>query len=81
MLRGIQAPLFIVYGELDHSVKPDQALKLEATLKALGKNTRLVLYPSAGHAFFNDQNAMRYNAEATKDVWPRVVEFFRANLA
>lgn len=81
MLAKITAPLLIIYGEEDHSVKPDQARKLEATLKQMGKNVQLLLYPGCPHAFFNDQNPRSYRPEAAKDAWQKTIAFFKANLS
>jgi carboxymethylenebutenolidase len=38
------------------------------------------LYPDVDHAFHNDTNAARYNADAAKLAWRRTVEFLERNL-
>lgn len=80
-LAKIAAPLLIIYGEEDRSINPDQARKLEATLKRLGKNVQPLLYPGCPHAFFNDQNRQSYRPEAARDAWQKTLAFFKANLS
>ncbi|MCL5067539.1 MAG: dienelactone hydrolase family protein [Thaumarchaeota archaeon] len=80
LLTKIAAPLLIIYGEEDRSIRPDQARKLEANLKQLGKNVQLLLYPGCPHAFFNDQSPQSYRPEAAKDAWQKTLAFFKANL-
>ena len=38
------------------------------------------IYPGAKHAFHNDTNPERYNAEAARDAWARVLAFYRRHL-
>jgi len=79
-LRNITAPLLIIYGDQDHTVKPDKASQLETRLKTLGKDAKLLMYPGAPHAFFNDENKQNYRPEAAKDAWEKTTEFFNSRL-
>jgi carboxymethylenebutenolidase len=38
------------------------------------------MYEGANHAFNNDTNEARYNAEAAKLAWSRTLDFFRRHL-
>ncbi len=38
------------------------------------------IYPDTQHAFHNDTNAARYNADAAALAWSRTIEFFRRHL-
>jgi len=78
--EALQAPITLIYGENDQGVPPQQGRELAAKLKAMGKEVDLVVYPNAGHAFFNDTRPEAYNAEAAGDAWRRTVDFFRRNL-
>ncbi|MBI4258644.1 MAG: dienelactone hydrolase family protein [Thaumarchaeota archaeon] len=80
LLAKITAPLLVIYGDQDGSVKPDQARQLESTLKRLGKQAQLLMYPNAPHAFFNDQNPQAYRPEAAKDAWEKTMAFFGKHL-
>jgi carboxymethylenebutenolidase len=52
----------------------------EKALKEAGTDYRIFIYPGTKHAFNNDTNADRYNAEAAKLAWTRTVEFFKDKL-
>ncbi len=49
-------------------------------MKKLNKSYEYKIYDSAGHAFFNDTNLKRYNAEAAKDAWAQTLAFLKENL-
>ena len=74
-LSNIVSPLLIVYGDKDHSVKPDQVHELETTLKKLKKNAQVELYPDASHAFANETGP-NYNEAAAKKAWQETEKFF-----
>jgi carboxymethylenebutenolidase len=38
------------------------------------------MYEGAGHAFFNDTSAARYNKEAAALAWQRTLAFFKDKL-
>lgn len=78
--ENLQAPLLLIYGANDQGVPAAGGREREAMLKELGKNVELVVYPNAGHAFFNDTRPEAYNAEASKDAWHRTLELFRTNV-
>jgi len=80
LLAKVTAPLLLVYGDQDGNVKPEQARQLEATLKRLGKDVRLLMYPGCPHAFFNDENPRAYRPEAAKDAWEKTTAFFGGHL-
>jgi carboxymethylenebutenolidase len=78
-LAKVHCPVFGVYGEADTritSVVPTVA----ETMKKLGKSYEYKIYPGAQHAFFNETNQQRYNAEAAKDAWAQTLAFLRKNL-
>ena len=64
----------------DRSVPPEFVHDLEKQMKSVGKSFEAHIYPGTDHAFFNDTRPEVYNAEASKDAWRRVIEYFRANL-
>ncbi len=77
----LKAPLLLIYGGKDQGVPASTGRELEATLKAMGKEVTLVVYPEAGHAFFNDNRPDAYNQDAADDAWKRTLELFRKNLS
>lgn len=75
----LQAAALLIYGENDKGVPAELGHQLEAKLKGLGKNSEVVIYPDADHAFFNDTRP-NYKPEAAADAWRRTLELFRQNL-
>jgi len=43
-------------------------------------NFKAVIYPNAGHAFFNDTNPTTYNKDAADDAWAKTLAFLETNL-
>lgn len=79
-LDNLKAPVLGFFAEKDGFVTPDVARKLEADLKAHGKQVEIHIYEGADHAFFNDTNENSYNPEYAKDTWERMLKFYEANV-
>jgi len=76
----IKAPIMAHYAENDQGINAG----IEAFEKALKDNDKeyqIYIYPGTGHAFNNDTNEQRYNAEAAKLAWSRTVGFFKEKLS
>jgi carboxymethylenebutenolidase len=69
-----EAAVLAVYAALDTRVNETRDAA-EAALKEAGLTHRIVTFEGADHAFFND-TGMRYNAEAAKDAWEQVLDWF-----
>lgn len=78
-VKNINAAVLGHYGEKDEGIT-SQVPKLEEAMKNNGKSFEYKVYPGAPHAFNNDTNPQRYNAEAAKEAWNRTIEFFRKHL-
>ena len=75
----IKAPVMAHYAENDSRINEG----IPAFEDALKKNKieyQIFIYPGTGHAFNNDTNPERYNAEAAKLAWGRTVAFFKEKL-
>lgn len=75
----IKAPVMAHYAENDPGINAG----ISAFEEALKKNNieyQIFIYPGTGHAFNNDTNPSRYNAEAAKLAWERTVGFFKEKL-
>jgi carboxymethylenebutenolidase len=75
----IKAPVMAHYAENDARINAG----ISAFEEALKKNNieyQIFTYPGTGHAFNNDTNPDRYNAEAAKLAWGRTVAFFKEKL-
>jgi carboxymethylenebutenolidase len=68
------------YGQDDPNIMPGVE-PLKQALAKFGKQADIKVYPGAKHAFNNNTNAERYNADAAKDAWQRTAGFFKKNLA
>ncbi len=46
----------------------------------MGKDVETVVYPDAGHAFFNDTRPTVYDPKASADAWTRTLAHLRRAL-
>ena len=70
----LKVPLLGNYGEADAGIPVGDVKKLEEELKKNNKTFDIKIYPDAEHAFHNE--GPRYHAEAAKDSWKRVLNWF-----
>lgn len=75
----IKAPLMAHYAENDAGINAGIPA-FEEALKKYKKEYQIFIYEGAGHAFNNDSNPERYNAEAAKLAWSRTIGFFKEKL-
>ncbi len=75
----IKAPVMAHYAENDAGINAGIEA-FEKALKDNGIEYHFFTYPGTGHAFNNDTNPQRYNAEAAKLAWERTVGFFKEKL-
>ncbi|PPI06389.1 dienelactone hydrolase family protein [Rathayibacter sp. AY1D2] len=75
-LGALQVPVLAFLGDQDAPLVEQVPRLREATE---GKDVEVVVYPGAGHAFFNDANEQTYQAEAATDAWPRALAFLGAH--
>jgi len=76
----ISCPILNFDGARDEGVMA-QVPELEAAMKQQSKDYTHIVYPDAGHAFFNDTNTRAYNPAAAKDAWGKTLVFLKKNLA
>jgi carboxymethylenebutenolidase len=76
----ISAAVLAIYGELDERINAGIA-QIEPAMAAAGKVFESEIFSGAGHAFHNDTNPDRYNAEAAAAAWTRATEFLRVHLS
>ena len=77
---GISGPIIGFFGDQDRGIPVENVRKIEETLKGLGKEIEIHIYPGAGHGFFCDGRES-YNKAAAKDAWPRTLAFFQQHLS
>jgi len=78
-VQNITAVVLGNYGEKDEPIT-SQVPKLEEAMKKYGKSFEYKIYPGAPHAFNNDTNPQRYQAEAAKEAWAKTLDFFKKHL-
>jgi len=78
-LAKVHFPVLGIYGETDERIT-SKVPEVAASMKKLKKRYDSKIYKGTGHAFFNDTNAERYNAEAAKDAWTQTLVFLKKNL-
>lgn len=72
----IRMPIVGNYGERDTGIPADEVRAFRNVLRAPND---IVIYPTSGHAFFDDQRAS-YVAPAAQDAWRRTLAFFNKYL-
>ncbi len=76
----IRVPIMLHYAGRDDRINA-AVPAFDAALRAAGARFEMHLYPDVDHAFHNDTNAARYNADAAQLAWRRTVEFLARELA
>lgn len=75
----VKAAMLIHYAGDDARINAGIPAFEDALMKA-GVEYKIFLYEGAGHAFFNDTNAGRYNKEAAGLAWERTLAFYKERL-
>ena len=73
-VANIRAAMLGIYGETDRFINPGIPA-LEAELAKHNKTFEKIIYPGAGHAFYND-TGRSYHAEAASDAWTKTLAWF-----
>jgi carboxymethylenebutenolidase len=79
-LAHLDCPVLALYGETDERLMESLPQVTERMHQA-GVQFTSHVYEGAGHAFFNDTNAIMYRPSVAADAWRRSIEFLRATLA
>jgi carboxymethylenebutenolidase len=79
-LKDWKAATLGLFGGKDRGITPESAQKFEATMKKMGRDVQVHVYPDAGHAFENPNNQAGYRADDAADAWNRITEFFAKKL-
>jgi carboxymethylenebutenolidase len=76
----VRVPMLLNYAGRDARINA-AVPAFEATLKSIGARYELHTYADVDHAFHNDTNAARYNADAAALAWTRTIEFLGRELS
>ena len=79
-LDAIEAPGLLLFGEHEDFFSVPEAEAFAEQQRGRGRPTEVVVYPGAGHAFFNDTRPEAYQQAAAESAWRRTVELFARHL-
>ena len=77
---AITAPGLIIFGEHEEFFSVPDAQAFAERQREQGRQAEVVVYPGAGHAFFNDTRPEAYHAASAPDAWRRTTELFEQHL-
>ena len=78
-LAPIKWPVLGVFGDQDKAIPMEMVDTFKDSLKTLGIENEVYVYPGVGHAFANP-SGMNYAPEATKDAWEKTLSFLNKHL-
>jgi len=76
----LRCPLLGLFGAEDANPSPEQTAKIEAALRANGKDYQFHTFEDAGHAFFSVDRP-NFRVEAAKQGWKLIWDFFGRTLS
>jgi carboxymethylenebutenolidase len=79
-VERITAPGVLFFGEKEEHFSVPDAQAFAANQRKRGREAEVVVYPGAGHAFFNDTRPEAYRKEAANDAWRRTLDHFGRHL-
>lgn len=79
-LEKIHAKVLGNFGGKDSGISPQSVETFEKTLRQLGKEVNIKIYPEAGHAFENPANEKGFRPTDTADARERMDRFFASVL-
>ncbi len=78
-LAKVHSPILGFFGELDESIPVRDVQSFRESLRQLGKQSEVLIYPHAKHAFANPSGG-NYDEKAAMDAWEKTLAFLKANL-
>ncbi len=72
----LKAPVLGLYGGRDHGIPMEDVHKMQEALVEAGKDSSIMVFPEAGHAFFADYRPSYREADA-RDAWDHLLAWFR----
>ncbi|MHB1951853.1 MAG: dienelactone hydrolase family protein [Acidiferrobacteraceae bacterium] len=75
----LQAPMLLVYGAEDASIRPDEHARIAEALSMARRRYVLSVYPEVGHAFLNAHRP-GYRADVAASAWKEIKAFLAGSL-
>jgi len=79
LVPHLSCPLYAAFGEEDDNPSPAVARRMEELLAAVPHESKVRLFPGAGHAFFNDRRPS-FRPRQAQELWDEVVPFLNRHL-
>jgi len=79
-LEKITAPGLILFGEREEYFSVPDAQAFAERQRQRGRAAEVVVYPGAGHAFFNNDRPEVFRPDAANDAWRRTLDHFGRHL-
>lgn len=79
-LAHVAAPGLILFGEHEEFFSVPDAKAFAERQRAAGREAEVVVYPDAGHAFFNSDRPEVFRSHAANDAWRRTLAHFGRHL-
>jgi carboxymethylenebutenolidase len=79
-LDQIQAPGLFFFGEAEDHFSIKAALAFAERQRQRDRQTEVIVYPDAGHAFFNNDRPQVFRHDAANDAWRRTLALFGQTL-
>ncbi len=79
-LGKISAPGLILFGEQEEFFSIPNARAFAEGQRKRGREAEVLVYPGAGHAFFNNERPEAYRSDAANDAWRRTLDHFGRHL-
>ena len=79
-LDKITAPGLILFGEKEEHFSVPEAKAFADRQRQRGHAAEVVVYPGAGHAFFNNERPEAFRPDAANDAWRRTLDHFGRHL-
>lgn len=79
-LEKIAAPGLLFFGEQEPFFSVPDAKAFAEGQRKRGREAEVIIYPGAGHAFFNNERAEAYRKDAANDAWRRTLDLFGRRL-
>ncbi|MBI4573114.1 MAG: dienelactone hydrolase family protein [candidate division NC10 bacterium] len=79
-LDKIAAPGLIFFGQEEQFFSVPDAQAFAERQRKRGREAEVIVYPGAGHAFFNNERPEAYRPDAANDAWRRTLDHFGRHL-
>jgi carboxymethylenebutenolidase len=80
LIAQTDAPVFGVFGELDHTISVPDVLRLRDVLERNDKAYQIYVCGDAPHGFLNATMPGRYLPDATEYIWQELLAYLAANM-